>query len=173
MLKPLTSSLQILWVAFFCLVGVECVSGSVHVIKKGDTLYSIARANKTSVSRLKSLNGIRDHTNLQVGQRIKLSAPVKVNKVATRSTSSYRKSSKTSYSGRGKRVVIDAGHGGRDYGAYYRGVRESDLNLRVAKKLESHLKNRGYATTMTRRSDVFLSLSRRASIGNRYRSAIL
>ena len=84
MLKPLTSSLQILWVAFFCLVGVECVSGSVHVIKKGDTLYSIARANKTSVSRLKSLNGIRDHTNLQVGQRIKLSAPVKVNKVATR-----------------------------------------------------------------------------------------
>ena len=31
-------------------------------------------------------------------------------------------------------------------GAYYRGVRESDLNLRVAKKLESYLKQRGYAT---------------------------
>lgn len=163
-------------VVLVCLAGAVGAEGGVHVIKKGDTLYSIALANKTTVSRLKSLNGIRDHTNLQIGQKLKLSSSV-----ASRSSSSSKKagSSKTSSksssvarTGGGKRVVIDAGHGGRDYGAYYRGVRESDLNLRVATKLESQLKARGYSTTMTRRSDVFLSLSRRASIANRYRNAI-
>ena len=61
---------------------------------------------------------------------------------------------------------------GRDYGAYYYGVRESHLNLRVAQKLESYLKDRGYSTAMTRRSDAFVSLSRRAAIANRYRNAI-
>lgn len=157
----------------FCLMGTLVgQAAGVHVIRKGDTLYSIARANKTSVSKLKSLNGIRDHTNLQIGQRIKLSSSSSsstAKRVATKSTTT---TSRTSNTGSGRRVVIDAGHGGRDYGAYYRGVRESDLNLRVAKKLESYLKQRGYSTTMTRRSDVFLSLSRRASIGNRYRNAI-
>ncbi|NNC89532.1 MAG: N-acetylmuramoyl-L-alanine amidase, partial [Akkermansiaceae bacterium] len=82
------------------------------------------------------------------------------------------KSSGISRVGAGKRVVIDPGHGGRDYGAFYSGVRESHLNLRVAQKLEYELKKRGYSTSMTRRSDVFLSLSRRAAMANRYRNAI-
>ncbi len=32
-------------------------------------------------------------------------------------------------------VIIDAGHGGKDKGAVWHGVRESDLNLKVAKKV--------------------------------------
>lgn len=69
-------------------------------------------------------------------------------------------------------VVIDAGHGGKDKGSYWGGVRESRLTLKVAQNLESLLKKRGIRTVMTRRSDVFISLSRRAAIANRYRSAV-
>lgn len=69
-------------------------------------------------------------------------------------------------------VIIDAGHGGRDKGAYWGGVRESTLNLQVAKRVESLLKKRGIRTVMTRRSDVFVSLSKRIAVSNRYRSAV-
>ena len=38
-------------------------------------------------------------------------------------------------------VVIDPGHGGRDGGAYWGGVKESTLNLIVAQKLAYELKS--------------------------------
>ena len=69
-------------------------------------------------------------------------------------------------------MVIDPGHGGRDRGAVWGGVRESDLNMRVANKLEYYLKKRGYTTVMTRRSDTFVSLTRRAVIANARRNSI-
>jgi len=71
------------------------------------------------------------------------------------------------------RVVIDPGHGGADKGAYWGGVRESHLNMKVAKKLEYTLKKKGISSTMTRRSDAFLSLPRRAAVANRYKGAVL
>lgn len=70
-------------------------------------------------------------------------------------------------------VIIDAGHGGKDKGAYWGGLRESHLNLKVAQHLEKLLKQRKIRTVMTRRSDVFVSLASRAAIANRYRSAVL
>lgn len=69
-------------------------------------------------------------------------------------------------------VIIDPGHGGRDKGAFWGGVRESTLALNVAKDLEACLKRRGIRTVMTRRSDVFISLRSRAAIANRYRHAV-
>ncbi len=69
-------------------------------------------------------------------------------------------------------VIIDPGQGGRDTGGYWGGVRESTLSLRVARDLESLLKKRGIRAVMTRRSDVFVSLERRAALANRYRSAV-
>ena len=69
-------------------------------------------------------------------------------------------------------VVIDAGHGGRDKGAFHGGVRESRLTLQTAQRLEALLKRKGLKTAMTRRSDVFVSLGRRVAIANRYRSAV-
>lgn len=71
-----------------------------------------------------------------------------------------------------RRVVIDAGHGGKDKGAIWGGVRESDLNLNVAKKVENLLRAHGVPVVMTRRSDKFIALSHRASIANRYNDAI-
>lgn len=69
-------------------------------------------------------------------------------------------------------VIIDPGHGGKDKGAYWGGVRESHLNLKVAEELEALLKRRGLRTVLTRRSDHFVSLKRRAEIANRYRHAV-
>jgi murein DD-endopeptidase MepM/ murein hydrolase activator NlpD len=44
-----------------------------HIVRSGDTLGEIARRNRTSVSRLCSLNGIRSTKVLQIGQRIRVS----------------------------------------------------------------------------------------------------
>lgn len=69
-------------------------------------------------------------------------------------------------------IVIDAGHGGKDVGGNYKKVYEKHLALDTAMRLEYMLKKKGYRTRMTRKSDVFLSLQKRASIGNRYRNSI-
>jgi len=64
-------------------------------------------------------------------------------------------------------IVIDAGHGGHDTGAIAGGKREKDLVLQIAKRLERQLKKRGYAVSMTRRSDRFLKLTQRTKIADR------
>ena len=66
------------------------------------------------------------------------------------------------------KVFIDAGHGGTDHGALGYGYRESDLNLQVAKKVESKLKSKGIDVKMSRSSDIFYSLSERAEMANDY-----
>ncbi len=52
-------------------------------------------------------------------------------------------------------VVIDAGHGGADGGVTGKrtGVRESDLNLKVAKLLGEYLRSGGYRVVYTRTND--------------------
>ena len=70
------------------------------------------------------------------------------------------------------RVVLDPGHGGRDNGTRWAGVREKDLNLDVAKRVERILRKKGVSTYLTRRSDYYLSLSTRASRANRYRNSV-
>jgi N-acetylmuramoyl-L-alanine amidase len=69
-------------------------------------------------------------------------------------------------------VVIDAGHGGHDKGGQWGLVYEKHLALDTSVRLENHLKAMGFHTVMTRRSDYFISLPQRVSIGNRYKNAI-
>ena len=69
-------------------------------------------------------------------------------------------------------VVIDAGHGGRDVGGAYGKVYEKWLALDTAMRLEDKLRAKGFKTVMTRRSDRFISLSKRAQIGNRYPNSV-
>lgn len=66
-----------------------------------------------------------------------------------------------------RKIVIDAGHGGKDPGAIGKnGLREKDINLDVAKRLRNELENLGIEVVMTRDSDRFISLSRRCEIAN-------
>lgn len=69
-------------------------------------------------------------------------------------------------------IIIDAGHGGRDRGAKWGGISEAYLNLKVAKKVEALLKAKRIPVRMTRKSDVYLTLSQRAAVANIYKDAI-
>jgi N-acetylmuramoyl-L-alanine amidase len=66
------------------------------------------------------------------------------------------------------RIVVDAGHGGKDQGTSRAGVLEKDLNLACAGYLVEALKRRGLEVYTTRRSDVFLELREISAIANRY-----
>ncbi|MEA1868032.1 MAG: N-acetylmuramoyl-L-alanine amidase [Thermodesulfobacteriota bacterium] len=67
-----------------------------------------------------------------------------------------------------KRVVIDAGHGGKDPGAIGpTGLREKDVVLKISKKVASRLKkDLGCQVIMTRKKDRFLPLTQRTAIAN-------
>jgi N-acetylmuramoyl-L-alanine amidase len=70
-------------------------------------------------------------------------------------------------------VVVDAGHGGRDNGAFRRyGGAEKNATLDVASRLASKLRESQFHVVMTRASDVFIPLDQRASISNRQSNAI-
>jgi lipoprotein NlpD len=90
-------SRAMLWVGLLCLVLAGCASrttrapvvdlnttpepvapaasGSTYVVKPGDTLYGISRANGVDMESLKRWNNIADSNHLAVGQVLKLSAP--------------------------------------------------------------------------------------------------
>ena len=70
-------------------------------------------------------------------------------------------------------VVVDAGHGGKDNGAFRRyGGAEKTATLDVATRLARKLRESQFHTVMTRSSDVFVPLDERAAISNRQKNAI-
>ena len=70
-------------------------------------------------------------------------------------------------------VVVDAGHGGKDSGAYRRyGPPEKMATLDVAQRLERKLRESQIKTVMTRDSDVFIPLNDRVSIENKQKNAV-
>src|SRR5213596_115953 len=72
-----------------------------------------------------------------------------------------------------KTVVVDAGHGGKDSGAYRRyGPPEKMIALDVAQRLNSKLRESQLKTVMTRNSDVFIELNDRVAIENAQKNAI-
>jgi len=70
-------------------------------------------------------------------------------------------------------VVVDAGHGGKDNGAFRRyGGAEKNATLDVATRLAAKLRESQFRVVMTRSSDVFIPLDDRAAISNRQKNAI-
>ncbi len=66
------------------------------------------------------------------------------------------------------RIVIDPGHGGRDPGASAHGIRESELTLDIALRLEKLLAAEpGIEVVLTRRTNVYVPLEERTAIANR------
>jgi N-acetylmuramoyl-L-alanine amidase len=64
-----------------------------------------------------------------------------------------------------KIIVIDAGHGGTDFGASGFNLHEKDINLDIALQLKTLLAN--YADVrLTRYTDIFISLTERATLAN-------
>jgi N-acetylmuramoyl-L-alanine amidase len=70
-------------------------------------------------------------------------------------------------------VVVDAGHGGKDSGAYRRyGPPEKMVALDVAQRLNRNLRESELKTVMTRNSDVFIELNDRVAIENAQKNAV-
>src|SRR5947199_7766775 len=70
-------------------------------------------------------------------------------------------------------VVVDAGHGSKDNGAYRRfGGAEKIATLDVAKRLSHKLRESNLRTVMTRSSDVFIPLEERVAIENEQKNCI-
>lgn len=66
------------------------------------------------------------------------------------------------------KVVLDAGHGGKDYGAIYHGFIEKNIALNVVLKVGKILeKEPSIEVIYTRKTDVFIELHERANIANR------
>ena len=71
------------------------------------------------------------------------------------------------------RIVIDAGHGGKDPGAVgYSGAHEKQIVLDVALRLQRLLMRKNFDVVLTRSRDEFLSLEKRTEISSRQRADI-
>jgi N-acetylmuramoyl-L-alanine amidase len=69
-----------------------------------------------------------------------------------------------------RKIVIDPGHGGQDFGAtgYLKGVFEKNVTLEVAKRLAKTIRERlGCEAILTREDDRFLSLEERTALANK------
>jgi N-acetylmuramoyl-L-alanine amidase len=87
---------------------------------------------------------------------------------STVGTSNVKNTSKTFTT-----VVVDAGHGGKDSGAYRRyGPPEKMVALDVAQRLDRKLRESQVKTVMTRDSDVFIPLNDRVAIENKQKNAV-
>ena len=60
-----------------------------------------------------------------------------------------------------KKVVIDAGHGGKDYGTVNNGIIEKEYALKISNYIQNRLNELGIQNRMTRTSDEFLDQSTR------------
>lgn len=71
------------------------------------------------------------------------------------------------------KVVLDAGHGGKDYGAIHHGFIEKNIALKVALKVGKILeKDPSIDVVYTRKTDMFIELNERANIANDAKASI-
>lgn len=70
-------------------------------------------------------------------------------------------------------IVIDPGHGGKDPGAVYNGLKEKDIVLEISKYLYEYLKaDPDLNIHLTRNKDVFIPLEERTAIANKLKADI-
>ena len=70
-------------------------------------------------------------------------------------------------------VVIDPGHGGNDEGTAWYHVREKDVALAVAIRLEKLLRQNGIPCVLTRSTDTYVAIDERVKIANQHRHSLL
>jgi len=80
----------------------------------------------------------------------------------TRGTQEEARQEKPSKRGTYKnKIMLDAGHGGTDYGAIREGINEKDITLDITQRVDAILRSKGYRTALTRNSDNYVSLEER------------
>ncbi len=71
-----------------------------------------------------------------------------------------------------RRVVLDAGHGGKDAGATSLGLTEKEVTLDIGNRLRHLLEQNGFEVVVTRTDDRTMALKDRAHLANASRSDI-
>jgi N-acetylmuramoyl-L-alanine amidase len=75
---------------------------------------------------------------------------------------------------KGKKIVLDAGHGGKDPGAVKNGYYEKNLNIQLTEKLAVRLEKMGAEVIYTRNpsDDIFIEIEERPEIANQLNADI-
>jgi N-acetylmuramoyl-L-alanine amidase len=69
------------------------------------------------------------------------------------------------------KIFLDGGHGEHDSGAIGHGLKEKDVVLDIAKRIEAKLKGyEGVVVKLSRTDDTFLSLTQRANLANDWKA---
>lgn len=117
-----------------------------------------------------SIAALFDERNTKSGDSTKIQqkpATSKESNFNPKTTQNLKKNTTKTTSARGKVIVIDPGHGGKDCGAMgVDRVCEKHIVLKVGKYLNDELKKRGYKVYMTRQKDIFIGLRQRTSFAN-------
>ena len=61
------------------------------------------------------------------------------------------------------KIVLDAGHGGTDYGAIREGINEKDITLDITQRVDAILRSKGYRVSLVRSDDTYVSLEDRVA----------
>ncbi|MFN8557945.1 MAG: N-acetylmuramoyl-L-alanine amidase [Dehalococcoidia bacterium] len=144
-------------------------TGRQMMVQPGDTLSAISQRTYGSpayAAALAALNGLADPNLVVAG--MKLTVPPTAPEGAGRSGVGAATGGLLA----GRRVCIDAGHGGAEEpGSVFdfgdgRILRESDVTLDIARTVRGYLQADGAAVTMTRTGDAYLALEDRAALCN-------
>ena len=122
-MKVSKSFLRIFLFGFFFAPGVCLFADTVHLVEKGETLYSISRKYQITVSELRAANGLSDGDVLKFGQKLNIPTPDIENAAALNSSSS----TDSSYSTENLETYV-AQKGDTYYGiARARGIKVAEL----------------------------------------------
>ncbi|WP_096020388.1 N-acetylmuramoyl-L-alanine amidase family protein [Campylobacter lanienae] len=106
-------------------------------------------------------------------QKATTKAVSKTDKNPTTQKNSQKTPTKVANQAKGKVVVLDAGHGGKDAGAVGKNkLYEKNIVLNIALEAGKILKNRGYKVYYTRSNDKFINLRDRTSFANEKKADI-
>ncbi|MFP4029902.1 MAG: N-acetylmuramoyl-L-alanine amidase [Candidatus Brocadiia bacterium] len=138
----------------------------IYYVKKDDTLRSIARRLEVSWREILRINDCSPE-DLEVGETLLIPFPLGSDRHVKQEQFRFPAlPGQKQY--RGITIVLDPGHGGKDPGAISPiGLQEKDVNLAVSERVEELLKRSGFTVIMTRKSDAFIELDRRAEIANK------
>ena len=135
-----------------------------YTVKAGDSLWAIATKHGITIPELKRLNNLRSNYIYPGNQLVVKSGKTTPNVSQPSQPASQTPQKPAAQISRS--VFIDAGHGGAETGTDNFGVKEKDLNLKIARQVSDRLRAQGYSVFETRKNDRFVSLEARNALAN-------
>ena len=147
----------------------------------GNTLYSlkIKLSNNTKIDLYETLNATQIRINItttKTAQLPPISSEIKPAEVIKKPPVLWGRKKKSDMQNiYNKRIILDAGHGGKDTGAIKGDINEKDVTLQIVNSLRDELRARGFKNVyLTRDDDTYLTLAERVDfISSHYGEAFV